>query len=256
MQQKQQNGFLFGLLLSVSFLIVVVLWLPTVKGSFVGIISDIGSKTKDTTLNVEGQWRDAQDAVQKILPKSPSLGSLQGTRSPEISKDVVDTLKEVISAGTATSSDSTQVSPVAVASSEKKFCTRQGGVYQMRSESALSLAYGVCVFPNGSECSASMFEYNKCHIGQFAKAEDGIPRKADLVITVVKTEVRVVNQGWASSFDTFITEGARRIPVPGLKPGASFLVTGATQSTDHVVDPNDTIKEIIEENNSYHAPQA
>lgn len=273
MQKTQKNGFLFGVILSISFLIVVALWLPSAKSSFVGILTDVGSGAKSSSGTLQNQWSDAQDIMNNLFPKGLQEDDAPSTTSLETRQEVLDALKGALSSESSSASEVKQQvqdsSP-----SEKKFCTRQGGVYQTRVMAESSLSYGICVFSNGSECDASMFEYNKCHIGQYTKAEDGIPKKPDLMFTKatvylchavageVCAEFIVKNRGRVTSPQTNIQSVLGILPIQSLKPGDSVAVKDQYNGVSanavletFTIDQNNTIQEIIEENNSYRIPQ-
>ncbi len=52
------------------------------------------------------------------------------------------------------------------------FCEEQGGRLEIRQESEGS--YGVCVFPDGSECEEWALFNGKCEQGMYDQAEDGM----------------------------------------------------------------------------------
>lgn len=70
------------------------------------------------------------------------------------------------------------------------FCEEQGGRLEIRQESEGGGLYGVCVFPDGSECEEWALFNGKCEQGMYERAEDGmgyvnIVQEANLGNTVI-----------------------------------------------------------------------
>ncbi len=163
----------------------------------------------------------------------------------------------------------------------KQFCTRQGGVYKDRS-GVNGAQYGVCTFTDGSECHALLFSRGKCHIGQYMKAEDGIPKWPDLSIAVPSIDycrrtngvlasvskeqargicvdgITVQNVGIARSAKAQVEVDDKRYDIPPLQPQESFSLPASIiiQKTPDLstiaIDIQTSFHEIDKENNTYH----
>ncbi|MBI4268573.1 hypothetical protein HY627_01945 [Candidatus Uhrbacteria bacterium] len=252
-QTHSQNGALYGALVTIFFLLIVAFWIPSLKGSLFGIATTVGTGTHGVAQGVGEQWRDAEQAMKTLLPK-PNFGAAATSgASDNLRATLTDTFARALTDKEDNTEPTREVSLIPVPLQPydvmaRKFCTRQGGTYDGPTSARL---YGVCSFVNGSQCEAVMFEYGKCHIGQYSKAATGIPQKPDLVM--VKDEsgrILVQNRGVVASPETTVQSGQTLQRIPPLAPNASTPVVPLAQQGPFILDPSDLIPEIIEENNS------
>lgn len=278
MKKTHHNNVLFTTLVAISFLTVIAFWLPQFKDTVSGFSSSLNGASAALG-GIQDQWSDAQKQMKTILP----LDREKLTTPPQVPNDTQE-VKQVLqsavsdqlvapsappSVGAAPSQEVAQKSFV-----DERFrnhCTRRGGYHQDRKGPG-DLSYGACVFANGSECEEEMFFRDRCDIGQYTVAEDGIPRKPDLVILsstsarcvnrlhTCFSSVTVTNRGWARSPSSTLVGGENTYPIPALKSGETVTLdrtipvahdsSGRAQIT---IDADDTVQEIHEDNNTYYS---
>lgn len=270
MKKTHHNNVLFTTLVAISFLTVIAFWLPQFKDTVSGFSSSLNSA--GTALGgIQDQWSDAQKQMKTILP----LDREKSAPPPQEQSDTQE-VKQVLQSAVSDQlvAPSTQPSVEQKSSVDERFrnhCTRRGGYHQERKGPG-DLSYGVCVFANGSECEEEMFFRDRCDIGQYTVAEDGIPRKSDLVIldaTVARcvnrlqicfSSVTVTNRGPVRSPSSTLAGGENTYPIPALKSGETVTLdrtipvtqdsSGRAQIT---IDQDNTIQEIHEDNNTYYS---
>lgn len=269
MKKTHHNNVLFTTLVVISFFTVVAFWLPQFKDTISGFSSSLNGAS--TALGgIPDQWSDAQKQMKTILPLDREK-SAPPSQEQSDKQEVKQVLQSAVSDQLVASS-----SPPSVAqksSLDERFrnhCTRRGGYHQDRMGPG-ELSYGVCVFANGSECEEEMFFRDRCDIGQYTVAEDGIPRKPDLVILdatvapcvnrlqICFSSVTVTNRGPVRSPSSTLAGGENTYPIPALKSGETVTLdrtipvtqdsSGRAQIT---IDQDNTIQEIHEDNNTYY----
>lgn len=249
-RSSHQNGVLFGAIMTIGYILVLALWLPQAQQSFAGLFSGIAEGAKGSAESLSFQIQDAKTKMASLVPAvRPETAASGALLSQPATDDVLAEVERILEG-----EEQPKPQPLsAFDASAKKFCTKSGGVYQTRTSDAHQQQYGICSFSNDSQCEAVMFEYGKCHKGQYGKAEAGIPAKPDLVISATESgePVTIVNRGWAAATATAVLVNSSSYPVPALPIGGSYTVPAAAHNDSAiVVDPKDINKEIIEENNT------
>ena len=69
--------------------------------------------------------------------------------------------------------ETTQEPGTGLANPASVYCEEQGGTLELREDSDGGV-YGVCIFPDGSECEEWAYFNGECRPGMYEKAEEGM----------------------------------------------------------------------------------
>ena len=270
MQHPHHKNTLLVTLVTLSFLTVLAFWLPQLKADVEGFAGGV-QKSAQGLSTIDDQWRDAQEKIKELIPQpfkkeglTPPPPQQEQQASPEMQQALSTAVQEAAREEEGEVKKESQLDP-----RFRSHCTRRAGFFQER-QGPNTLRYGVCVFANGSECEAEMFFRDKCDIGQYTVAEDGIPKKPDLVILSAQVDrcvhrtqvcfssIVVANRGWVRSQEATLAGGAVSAPIPALKSGDATSLDMTIPVTKNpegqariTVDPQDVLKEIHEDNNVF-----
>lgn len=257
---------------------VVLLWLPGFFNSIWDFSDALGKKGQVSKNAFLDNLKEVQAEFERNLNKQ-SQSLQQATSTPPLAPLSEQDLKNISKELESFAQQEDKQAEVGITS--KHYCSRKGGAY--RDQSGINgSVYGVCAFTDGSECHALLFLRGKCHIGQYAKAEDGIPKWPDLTLDVHSMEycrridselktvsrdqargicidgVSIQNVGIAASAKAQLDVDGKRYAIPALKPQETFAVSSPiiVQKTSDPSDVSITIQtsfqEIDKENNTYH----
>ncbi len=275
------KNVLMWLLVALCMAGIVLIWLPSFLDTIWGFSEDLGKKGTGASgafmqnlKEIQKDFERALDEQQKTDTKQQEAPLPQVAPLDEQSlQDITKQLEEFTDSSE--KSNQVQLAP-------KTYCTRKGGVYAERS-GVNGSSYGVCSFTDGSECHALLFSKEKCHMGQYTKAEDGIPKWPDLaisvdsidycrrldgVLTTVPRErargvcikgVTVINNGIAASTRTQLDIDGKRYSIRALQVQEKQTLTQTiilqkTPDLASVVlkaDADTILQEIDKKNNTY-----
>lgn len=276
MAQSTNNNTLLWLLVALCATGIALFWLPGFINTFSEFSGEISSSGKASQNEFLNHWKDVQAEFEKGMDERKKTNQEQAPQQAiqplgeqqlaQIGKDI-----EVFAKNAEMRTESL---------TQKSACTRQSGIYEDR-EGAKGSRYGICRFTDGSECHALLFMREKCHIGQYKKAEDGIPQWPDLEVTVASMEycrringalatvskdqargvcingLQVQNIGVAASKQAVLNVDEKKITVRSLRPQEIFTPSSPIiiQKTPELSSINITLAttflEIDKENNTY-----
>lgn len=275
------KNVLMWLLVALCMAGIVLIWLPSFFDTIWGFSEDLGKKSNGASgafmqnlKEIQKEFEYALDEQQKTDKKQQEAQLQQVAPLDEQSlQDITKQLEEF--KDTSEKSNQELLTP-------KAYCTRKGGVYTERSGISGSL-YGVCSFTDGSECHALLFSKEKCHVGQYTKAEDGIPKWPDLALSVDSIEycrrldgvltavprerargvcikgITVINNGIAASMPTQLDIDGKRYSIRALQVQEKQTLTQTIilQKTPDLAsivlraDADNILQEIDKKNNTY-----
>ena len=260
---------------------IVLIWLPSFFDTIWGFSEAVGKKGDSTggafMQNLKEIQKEFETALDKQQQREEKPQDAQIPQPLPLSNKGFEDISKQLEQFTA-DVNGLQQKPL----TSKAYCTRKGGIYAERSGINNSL-YGVCSFTDGSECHALLFSKEKCHIGQYTKAEDGIPRWPDLMIDVGSMEycrrldgvlttvpreqargicikdITVSNGGIASSTPTQLDVDGKRYALRALKPQETMtlsqtIILQKTSDLSQIViraDANNVLQELDKKNNTY-----
>ncbi len=286
MKHPQEKNVLFWSLVAGCFLVILALWLPSLKNNVLTFGSSINSDAANTKDSFSKQLTRAQKLFEGYVTPPPGQTS---TTTKEVLGSIADSFKKEFEKESSTLpiSDTLQKPILTETNDAKKFCTQKGGYHQDRKGSG-EMLYSVCIFSDGSECEEQAFSKDECHVGQYTVAEKGIIKKADLIVMVKKVDycikksqgvewvdeevanaicaegVSVKNNGWAASARSHAIINDTFYPIPALAQGevyqlidtVSIVKTSKTTQLRIVADAKKNIDELYENNNEYIFPDA
>lgn len=278
MAPPTKKDTLLWLLVTLCTAGIVLLWLPGFLNVVFDFTEEVGKRGKDSQDAFFKNLKEVQAEFEKGLDKQK-----KANQAKEQTQQAVQPLDEAQLAqigkeieAFAKNEERYAAAPI----TPKSFCTRQGGIYEERN-GAQGLRYSACRFTDGTECHALLFMREKCHIGQYKKAEDGIPRWPDLALTVESMDyckridgaltivskeqargicingLRVQNIGIAASKRALVRIDEKQFSVPPLKPQELFTVLPPVilQKTSELstvaITLSTSFMEIDKENNTY-----
>ncbi len=266
------HSLLFASLVGLCFFLIVILWIPGFTVSLRDFFTAVKTESVQSKDSLQKQWGDTRQSLDQLLNKKTT--SQGGALAPQSSSSlpavvIKDKISQLLDQQVASQKDSNSGLPTLVSPDFQTFCTRNAGFHQERTHAA-AFRYGVCVFSDGSECEEEMFARNKCHVGQYSVAEDGIPQKPDLTVffdpqvcpsdTLPATgciqKVFVENRGWRVAAKSVLSVDGTLYSVPPLaqaeKLDLSTIISKKVLASARkfIIDPNNTIQETHEENNT------
>ena len=280
MSPSTNKDLLLWLLVILCTAGVALLWFPGFIGTIWDFSDAVGTKGQksqsafmENLKQIQAEFEKSLDERQKIEGRAMLLQTIEPLDEKKL-REIKKELETYSAAATQRTTGGKQTTP-------KAHCTRQGGIYTERAGARESL-YGICAFTDGSECHALLFMRGKCHVGQYKRAEDGIPQWPDLIVDVssmqycrridgiLKETTREVargvcikgtvirNAGIAPSMKAALSIDEKKYSIPPLKPNESFTLPSPiiVQKTPDLPDIDITLtthfQEIDKENNTYH----
>ena len=251
MPQSQHPQWLFTALVALCFATIIGVWIQGMPVFFTEFSDEVRFKSKESQKTIETEFKKVQAQLNGVFEKETSA---QSTSTSDIPASISSFLASQVSG--VLSKSGTSSLPSLILEEYRTNCSREGGFHQERKKGK-SFEYGVCVFSDGSECEEELFFRGKCHKGQYAVAEDGIPRKPDLGFATADKQTVIQNRGWAKSTQSTLSFRGKTVQIPALSSGeiidmtATLSLENASNEFPAVIDEENVIEEIHEDNNRY-----
>ncbi len=281
MESSPNKDRLMWLLVILCTAGVFLMWLPYFLSTVWDFSDAVGKKGQvsqsaflDNLKEVQVVFEKNLDEQKKVTTEISSAQAIKPLDESQLNVIAQKLTSFSENAGEKTSEPISSLTP-------KAYCTRRAGIYEDRAGINDSL-YGVCRFTDGSECHALLFLREKCHVGQYKSAEDGIPKWPDLEITfssmdyclrvngvlktVPKEQARGIciagvvahNSGIAKSKAAKLIIDEKSIAVPALQPQKSFsfpspiILQKTLDLSTITLELQTSFQEIDKENNVTH----
>ena len=166
-----KKTILFWALVLGIFFIIFLMWVPQFVQSIKTLSSAITTKS-NLTSSFQNEWNERIeetkknfDTLLKETEKVTNTPDANGKKQPPPPASPPPLVQETVPS-TAHDQEAVQTTI-----SMSDYCAKNGGKIQNRKNKS-GTPYEVCIFSDGSECEATMFQKGSCKVGQTNVAED------------------------------------------------------------------------------------